>query len=752
MDEFFINKRDRADDLYRVLQQQSLDELQRLAGEIWTDYNAHDPGVTLNEAVLYSLTEYDYRLHFGLPDYLSEEQSRFTPERFGLYSPVQVFPTVPVTPDDYRKLIIDSVEAVENVWIYPEAGKNGWYEILVELSPVVEIISRVSVEKKIRCIYNRNRNLGEGLRQVRFIERRLLTMVADIELEGNVDATELLAGIYWEAQQFFIQGISYRRVEDILATGAALDDILEGPELKSHVVRPDSLRPLCHTYLIPLLYKHLGSLDGVKTVYSLYFTDGERIFGDTIESVSVEKSYTVAIPSPETPVKVSLRVGKTPLLVSVDKITGLVYARHARLYGGHNTTRDMAPFMKYPESFYRAMFGHLSICEDLPDCYGVNSRGVAADEPERRKAQAAQLKGYLRLFDGLLEQELDELQKIPDLLDVDAKTPETGTLIKRQELLADFRDRIFGEDSNPALLREYNFYDEGRLGRLDRRRKFLRGIPQWGRNRFKGLDLSDMTPGNVPGIKAYVSALLGLEGGVERPVVNVFPLYNLKLVDDRRFYKELNGSLSHNFVIDAPLKEEETENIPVLERLCTESDFYDLKRVIPLLHYNLIFEGLFRGGVRADNFRIVNLWQEPDRLLVFHHCDGIWDEWVNLGRFRSRDDLIEAANCLHRFLVMLNRKSETLYVLEHHLLSPDGSFTVTVVFPGWSVRMADARFREGCEELVSTRLPAHLDVRFRWLSAIQMWKFEKAYYAWRKECAGGGARDETIRQLQEIIK
>ncbi|MFR5760047.1 MAG: hypothetical protein ACLUE2_22270 [Bacteroides cellulosilyticus] len=43
----------------------------RLSGKVWTDFNAHDPGVTLADIANYALTEMDYKLRFrydGLPD------------------------------------------------------------------------------------------------------------------------------------------------------------------------------------------------------------------------------------------------------------------------------------------------------------------------------------------------------------------------------------------------------------------------------------------------------------------------------------------------------------------------------------------------------------------------------------------------------------------------------------------------------------------------------------------------------------
>ena len=49
------------ENLYSYLQRQTLEEVHRLSGKVWTDFNAHDPGVTLVD--IQARFRYD-----GLPD------------------------------------------------------------------------------------------------------------------------------------------------------------------------------------------------------------------------------------------------------------------------------------------------------------------------------------------------------------------------------------------------------------------------------------------------------------------------------------------------------------------------------------------------------------------------------------------------------------------------------------------------------------------------------------------------------------
>ena len=105
-----IQRKGEGQDLYTQLQEKALAKVQELAGELWTDYNEHDPGVTVLDILNYALLETDYRLGFDLQDYLTAEEQRFSPGEHALFLPSEVFPVNPVTVADYRKLFIAGIE------------------------------------------------------------------------------------------------------------------------------------------------------------------------------------------------------------------------------------------------------------------------------------------------------------------------------------------------------------------------------------------------------------------------------------------------------------------------------------------------------------------------------------------------------------------------------------------------------------------------------------------------------------------
>ena len=85
--EVFIHKKTGQPDVtdFQVLQKSAIETIQQLAGNIWTDYNEHDPGVTIMEALNYALTELDYKCSFPLEDYLTGSNEGYHPDDYGLF-------------------------------------------------------------------------------------------------------------------------------------------------------------------------------------------------------------------------------------------------------------------------------------------------------------------------------------------------------------------------------------------------------------------------------------------------------------------------------------------------------------------------------------------------------------------------------------------------------------------------------------------------------------------------------------------
>jgi len=104
---------------FELLRAEGIRHLEELATHIWTDFNAHDPGITILEVLCYALTDLGYRVSFPLEDLLADGSGNFK-EIF--FPAAEVLSNGPVTEMDLRKLIID-VPGVKNVWLEKAVGE-----------------------------------------------------------------------------------------------------------------------------------------------------------------------------------------------------------------------------------------------------------------------------------------------------------------------------------------------------------------------------------------------------------------------------------------------------------------------------------------------------------------------------------------------------------------------------------------------------------------------------------------------------
>jgi hypothetical protein len=113
---------------YETLRELAIQHIQRLAGQLWTDYNSHDPGITMLEVFSYAMTELGYRASFDIKDLLAREHHK-DPDPHNFYTTAKILPNCPLTLQDYRKLLIDVEVVDEEAENCRYTGvKNAWLE------------------------------------------------------------------------------------------------------------------------------------------------------------------------------------------------------------------------------------------------------------------------------------------------------------------------------------------------------------------------------------------------------------------------------------------------------------------------------------------------------------------------------------------------------------------------------------------------------------------------------------------------
>lgn len=721
------------ENLYSYLQRQTLEEVHRLSGKVWTDFNAHDPGVTLADIANYALTEMDYKLGFGTVDYLTGEDGIFEPERFGLFPPEKVYTTAPVTPEDYRRLFFARIPELENVWVECNAATGG-YTVKIALSPFEEEDNGKTVVKQVAKIYNSHRNLCEYLDKVIIVRSAELEFHAEFEIEPGKDASIVLAKLYETILHYLSGGVYVCAPEGLETSGLSPEEWLEGSESIVRVVIPMQKNTEYE------LYKKLCQVEGIRSFSTCY------LMKDGKPQTDFSEGFSLKIPCMEKELKVRIRQGRSVMRVDMEKFTRYLktfYYAQKRISTNESDIKGIG--WGNMTGTYRNILTYSPIAGEFPACYRLSSG----------QETHASFEAYLKLYDRTIQQGLQEVKELPNVLSIDEKDMDCHSSFRNIYALKsrylDFLDHLYGVESQPEWLEESNCYGEMESETIGRRMSFLRHVAYLIKNRAKARDIT-MSEGehNAPIVKEWFCRLLGINGNEEHTVGNVLPGHNLQLIEkkpDRPLADRLDALL-----IDERILEPENVTTVTYEQLATDEEgkhkeYSQLRAELPIFNRNRISGDLFRHGISLGNYRIVEA-KKDEYLLVFHNKEK--GGWTNLGRTDDKKRLNTLANILRRYLLELNRECETVYVLEPVLVRKTEPFQLLIVLPMWTLRFHSPRFREMCRELLRSIIPAHLAGRIYWMDEISMQGFEHCYKLLMRALTNSDLADYSA-QLLEVI-
>lgn len=700
---FIVKKPETAEETdFQQLQHSALEIIQRLSGNLWTDFNEHDPGVTIMDALNYALTELNYKCSFPFEDYLCGREDDYNPDDFGLFRPDQVYSSSPVTETDYCKLIFDSVPEIAGLWmIKAKDALPGVIDIVLDLIPTATDSDREEIYRKVYKIYHQNRNLCENLGKIYFREKEKLDMAGEIELNEDADVSEVLARIYFAGAKYFNPGMKYHDLRELISSNPDWSKLFEGPMLKNGIIDDNSVMPARNIFFISDIHYQIRGIKGVKSVKNIFLTNHEINYSDEIQCNGIFHSYTIGFPFTRQDVQLLLLKGNKEARFNFEEMVRWYKKLIIAEYGHQNKYTGLQGGFGYPKGRSNKFYEYFSLQNEFPDFYGINDKGVPDFFDDKRKAQAKQLKGFLLAYDMTLSTSMQELDTLNQILNIGVPLPQTffpdlsdtvshwdelitgekdfceqecsiDYKLKARETVCDLLDSFYGEKSQLPFSGEFDIYQSGisnPLDKINQRAAFIKCEPYLIGERSRAINLTEENPANMAGLKSWISMLMGFVASNELPVTNVFSKFSLRLLSDKEFYDDLKGLLNIDFVInnlDENFKDEVVFDIPEMQVPDPVINYKKFREKVYLLHHNLIFESFLRNGIRIGSYKIVQ--PEKDLFLLAYHAEE-QAEWVGLGRFDKMDEAVEVANQLKDFLIYLNKQSENLYLIEHLLLT-----------------------------------------------------------------------------------
>jgi hypothetical protein len=526
-----------------ALKEEGIALAQHYSGAHWTDYNAHDPGVTILEQLCFALTELGYRAGLPIEDLLARA------DRCIFRRPAEMLPTEPVTEADYRRLLIDRVPELGNAWLSPSSGgAQGLCDIALYIAPDLpgrmepwDETEAARIVTRARRVYLRHRALGEDAGSVSVLRPVRARVSGRVSIDPGARPEAVMARILYRLGVLMAPEPRRVSVEALAAEGISASDLLDGPMLANGLIAAVDLTARRRRIEAAELARHVSAVAGVLGVDELRIELGDEAAGVGAE-VSENECFALDA-GLDGPFPVILTAhGHVQAVdgVEVRRLLTRSWAEHRRRF---RTASELGRAFEIPHGRQRELGSYQPVSAHFPAVYGVGPQGLSADASSERQSVTSQLLGYLALFDRIMVDYLDRLANLPAILgeteidpslferrlaeaipslapllvdggpDADSLLGRAAFPIGQQERLMDFLLALQGENPDRLIPRRPRPSREPEPGRnVAIKRSLLRHVVALGRRRSSGFDYAaKRSRRNVSGLEFRSRLMLGAE-------------------------------------------------------------------------------------------------------------------------------------------------------------------------------------------------------------------------------------------------
>lgn len=408
--------------------------LEGLSGSGWTDFNAHDPGITILELVAYALTDLGYRSAHSIADLMAGSAP--------LPGPARSLTTRAVTLADMRRAGLD-VAGVRNVWIEPSAaaglklrftegsgdlefeethsgdsGKlelRGVHRVLIEKSSR-EDLAGADLARAVALRLHSERGLGEDFESFTVLDPHAVVVAADLEIDDPARAESILLDVYSKLEAYMSPQVARSSVSGLRLAGLASDEIYDGPLLERGVVADAAASEARRTILhLSDVVAILASVSGVRTTrrVRLGASLDDALGAPTAWSLPIDDGQVSVFDVQSSRIRL-MSAGAIALDSSARPDLAATFASRSR----DRAASDVAAMDDDPLPLGRDrnLMEYRPLRYDLPLAYGVQPGSLEPAAPPPRRAAANQLRAYLAIIDSLIANLFAQLSGAKDLL------------------------------------------------------------------------------------------------------------------------------------------------------------------------------------------------------------------------------------------------------------------------------------------------------------------------------------------------
>ena len=425
-----------------------LEKARELSSQLWTDYNVHDPGVTILEILCYAITDLSYRSSMPITDLLASVEDNPANMQSQFFSARDILLNRPLTELDYRKLLID-LPGVKNAWIKPASLRyyadiihkqlmyndsgdpgvvavdiGGLYDVTIDFMDALKASERASVLSEVETVLHQNRNLCEDFVSFSKVATEDWILCGEFELEPDANIARCKAEIMFQVQDYLAPAVANYSLEEMLEKTSidgshySAEEIFNGPPLSTGFIPDDEL-------IAADLRSEIRLSDIINIIMNIEAVVAVRDIQINPKSLTgpVQDKWVINVADGK---KVRLLVNDSRLVFYkrnmpmaakesefTSQLDALANAARVKLETVRNENFEIPRGrFRNPES-YHALQNH------LPAIYGVSDVGLPANADSRRIAEARQLKAYLLFFEQILADYFSQLAHLRELFSTD---------------------------------------------------------------------------------------------------------------------------------------------------------------------------------------------------------------------------------------------------------------------------------------------------------------------------------------------
>lgn len=717
-DKQYIDRPENLD--YYTLRKIGMTHIAQLSGSLWTDHNIHDPGVTMLELLCFALTDLQHRASLNMRDILTQEGESFPSLDYSFHKAENILPSHPITIHDYKKLIIDKIPGVRNVFIKTTTQKydipkkasenserinmQGFYDVFLELEDYNVIkkyyhiigrdvkgqfVTSQMFREKYREYYSyyvhnfliKHRNLCEDVNEVFVLKPVEFGICVNIEIENEVEYDKIISDVFLKIHEYVNPSVRRYTLGELLDKGKTIEEIYQGVLPENGFIENEELDHLSHRKILQSsdIINIIMSVEGVIGVNHFQFMQKHGVINDENKyqlTISNENEYFYFDPTNEnSETRITITKG---LLTFTPKIT-TIQQNIDKLNIVDEKLNKPIDRSTIPAGHYTGIDRYISIQGDFPFVYKLGQNQIGANDSNLRQAQKNQLKAYLLFFEQLLADYLMQLYSLKDLF--------SWKDIDYTYFITELKDSEIADFSTVFQNNNYHEYKKlvGKLNFEDRRNRLLNHLIARFNEEF-----------------VDYSVLKFLINGENKSDFSMQELINDKITFLKK-YDEISTNRSKAIDYTDKISSINASALEkrIYSKLGLKTEFINRNYLSPKILSENEIEIKFRDN-SSDSYNT------DFGVHVYEHI-----------LFRPRKKHLE-----YKPEDFLNFYSEDS---NNNRQKDPYSMQITVVVPGWLNISMDMNFREFVEKIVRMEVPAHIAVKICWISPGQMYLLEKTY-------------------------